>query len=88
MNYDYVLRILTVQVTTNLKKAHLLTLVFFAIYSVVLTNSESYKSLILPLLKQKDTNVTLGKLMERFADTLLPRTNKQIVWALCGPPAL
>ena len=43
MNYDYVLRILTVQVTTNLKKTHLLTLVFFAIYAVVLANSESYK---------------------------------------------
>ena len=27
--------------------------------------------------------MTLGKLIERFEDTLLPRTNKQIVWAPC-----
>ena len=27
--------------------------------------------------------MTLGKLMERFEDTLLPRTNKQIVWVPC-----
>ena len=27
--------------------------------------------------------MTLGKLIERFEDTLLPRTNKQIAWAAC-----
>ena len=27
--------------------------------------------------------MTLGKLIERFDDTLLPRTNKQIVWVAC-----
>ena len=28
--------------------------------------------------------MTLGKLIERFEDTLLPRTTKQIVWVACG----
>ena len=28
--------------------------------------------------------MTLGKLIERFENTLLPRTNKQIVLAACG----
>ena len=27
--------------------------------------------------------MTLGKLIERFENTLLPRTNKQIVWVPC-----
>ena len=27
--------------------------------------------------------MTLGKLIERFENTLLPRTNKQIVWVAC-----